>query len=107
MPPELWVPGFAGPLDDLVERIHRRIAELAQEAGVEQAFVEVELIDGVRYTVAALTPEPGYGFVTIRPHPAEHGPDEVIVAIGSIKRIELSGAGEQRAQLGFSLPPTG
>ena len=35
-------------------------------------------------------PEPGYGFVTIRPHPQEDVPAEVIVPVGSIKRIELS-----------------
>ena len=61
--------GFAGPLDDLVERIHRRIEAFAEEAGVEQAFVEIELVDGARYAVESLTAEPGYGFVTIRPHP--------------------------------------
>jgi hypothetical protein len=101
----LWVPGFAGPLDDLVDRIHRRIAQLAEEAGVERAFVEVELADGARYAVESLSPDPGYGFVTIRPHPAEDTPVELIVPIGSIRRIELSSAAEQRAQLGFSVPP--
>jgi hypothetical protein len=104
MPPDLWVPGFAGPLDDLVDRIHRRIAQLAEEAGVEQAFVEVELVDGVRYTVESIAPEPGYGFVTIRPHPDDGTPAEVIVPIGSIRRIELSEAAEDHARLGFSLP---
>ncbi len=104
MTPELWVPGFAGPLDDLVDRIHRRIAQVAEEAGVERAFVEVELADGVRYAVESLSPDPGYGFVTIRPHPGEDTPAEVIVPIGSIRRIELSRAAEQRAQLGFSVP---
>ena len=102
--PELWVPGFAGPLDDLVERIHRRIAAFAEEAGVEQAHVEVELADGVRYAVESLTADPGYGFVTIRPYPGDGTPALVIVPIGSIRRIELSGAAEERAQLGFSVP---
>jgi hypothetical protein len=102
--PELWVPGFAGPLDDLVERIHRRIEQFAREQGVEQAYVEVELADGARYAVESLTAEPGYGFVTIRPHPGEDISVEVIVPVGSIKRIELSQAAEQRARLGFSLP---
>jgi hypothetical protein len=101
--PDLWVPGFAGPLDDLVDRIHRRIAAFAEEQGVEQAFVEVELADGVRYAVESLSPEPGYGFVTIRPHPDDETPAEVIVPIGSIRRIELSRAAEQRARLGFSV----
>ena len=102
--PDLWVPGFAGPLDDLIDRIHRRIAVFAEEAGVEQAFVELELFDGARYAIESLSPEPGYGFVTIRPHPGEDVPAEVIVPVGSIKRIELSRAAEQRAQLGFSVP---
>ena len=104
MSPDLWVPGFAGPLDDLVERIHRGVEQFAREAGVEQAFVEVELADGVRYAVESMAAEPGYGFVTIRPHPAEDVPAEVIVPIGSIKRIEVSAAAEERTQLGFSVP---
>src|SRR5262249_31698738 len=102
--PDLWVPGFAGPLDDLIDRIHRRIEQFATEAGVEAAFVEVELADGVRYAVESLSPEPGYGFVTIRPHAGDDVPGEVIVPVGSIKRIELSRAAEQRAALGFSVP---
>jgi hypothetical protein len=101
--PDLWVPGFAGPLDDLVERIHRRIERYREETGVKQAFVEVELVDGVRYAVESLAAEPGYGFVTIRPHPGEGTPALVIVPIGSIKRIELSAAAEERTQLGFSV----
>jgi hypothetical protein len=104
MSPDLWVPGFAGPLDDLVDRIHRRIEQFAHEAGVEQAYVEVELADGVRYAVESLAAEPGYGFVTIRPHPAEDTPALVIAPVGSIKRIELSAAAEERTRLGFSVP---
>jgi len=102
--PELWVPGYAGPADGLVERIHRRIEQFAQEHDVEQASVEVELADGVRYAVESLAPEPGYGFVTIRPHAGEDVPGEVIVPIGSIKRIELSATAEERTRLGFSVP---
>jgi hypothetical protein len=102
--PDLWVPGFAGPLDDLVDRIHRRIDRYAEEAGVEQAFVEVELVDGVRYAVESLAAEPGYGFITITPHQGDGTPAEVIVPIGAIKRIELSAAAEQRSALGFSTP---
>ena len=104
MSPDLWVPGFAGPLDDLVNRIHRRIEEFAKDEGVEQAYVEVELVDGVRYAVQSLTAEPGYGFVTIRPHAGDDTPSAVIVPVGSIKRIELSAGAEERTQLGFSVP---
>ena len=102
--PDLWVPGYAGPLDELIDRIHRRIEQFAREAGVERAYVEVELADGVRYAVESIAAEPGYGFVTIRPHAGEDVPGEVIVPIGSIKRIELSAAAEERTQLGFSVP---
>jgi len=102
--PELWVPGYAGPADDLVDRIHRRIEQFAREAGIEQASVEVELADGARYAVESLAAEPGYGFVTIRPHPTDDVPGEVIVPVGSIKRIELSAAVDERTQLGFSVP---
>jgi hypothetical protein len=98
------VPGFAGPLDDLIDRIHRRIERFADETGVKQAFVEVELFDGVRFAVEALSPEPGYGFITIRPHPDDDAPAEVIVQIGSIKRIELRRVAAERAQPGFSVP---
>jgi hypothetical protein len=105
MTPELWLPGWAGPLDDLVDRIHRRVEQFAAEAGVEQAYVEVELFDGARFAVESLSAAPGYGFVTIRPHAAEDVPGEVIVPVGSIRRIELSRAAEQRAQLGFSVRP--
>jgi hypothetical protein len=104
--PDVWVPGFAGPLDDLVDRIHRRIAQVAEERGVGPAFVEVELVDGVRYAVESLSADPGYGFVTIRPHAAEDTPAEVIVPVGAIRRVEISHSAEQRAQLGFSLPQT-
>ena len=98
----LWVPGFAGPLDDFVDRVHRRIEQFAADAKIEAAYVEVELVDGVSYVVESLTSEPGYGFVTLRPHAAEGVPDEVIVPVGSIKRIELSKAVEERGRLGFS-----
>jgi hypothetical protein len=104
--PELWVPGFAGPLDDLVDRLHRRIEQYAEEAGVKQAFVEIELVDGVRYAVESLAADPGYGFITLRPHQSDGTPGLVIVPIGSVKRIELSAAAEERTQLGFSVPST-
>ncbi len=43
--PELWTPWLAGPHEELVGRIHRRIEAFAREHGVE-AMVEVELSDG-------------------------------------------------------------
>ena len=102
--PDLWIPGFAGPLDDLVNRVHRRIEQFASESGVEQPAVEIELVGGTRYPIESLSAEPGYGFVTLRPHAVDDGPQEVIVPVGAIMRIELSRAAEERGRLGFSLP---
>ena len=104
MAAELWLPGFAGPLNQLVERIHRRIEQFASEHNVEQAHVEIELADGVRFAVESLAAEPGFGFVTIFPHAGADTPGEVIVPVGSIKRIELSRVVEDRGLLGFALP---
>jgi hypothetical protein len=101
--PEVWIPGFAGPLDDLINRIHRRIEEFSAEAKIERPAVEVELSGGLRYSIESISAEPGYGFVTLRPH-GDDAPDEVIVPIGSIVRLELSKAVEERGRLGFSLP---
>ncbi len=104
MSTQLWLPGTTGPAEDLVERIHKRIEQFAADAGVDQAFVEVELADGARYAVEALSPEPGFGFVTIRPQAGEDTPGELIIPVGSIKRIELSRAAEEHGRIGFSLP---
>ncbi len=99
--PELWTPGAAGPLDQFVERIHRRIEEFAAEHGLEQTGVVIDLMDGATIEVASLSPEPGFGFLTIRPHGEE--PEELIVPVGMIRRISI-GRAEERARLGFSLP---
>ena len=53
--PELWTPGMAGPLEDLVARIHRRIEAFASEHGLEQAMVEVELADGALLRLESLS----------------------------------------------------
>lgn len=102
--PDLWVPGFAGPLDDLINRIHRQIEQFASESGVEQPAVEIELAGGTRYWIESLNAEPGYGFVTLRPHAGDNVPAAVIVPIGAIMRVELSKAAGERGRLGFSLP---
>ena len=103
---ELWIPGYAGPLDDLVERIHRRIEQFASEAGVEQACVEVELADGSRYASSRSAPSPATASSRCGRTRPTNVPQEVIVPVGSIKRIELSKAAEERGRLGFSLPPS-
>jgi hypothetical protein len=104
----LWIPGLAaGPLEEWVARVHRRIETYAHDAGLEKAYVEIELADGSRYCLDSLSPEPGFGFVTLRPHRRsedEDAPDELIVPVGAVRRIELYRAEEQRGGFGFTLP---
>ena len=102
---ELWTPGTAGPHEDLVARIHRQIRRFAEEREIEQAVVELELRGGSRFALDAILPEPGYGFVTIRPHPGEEDqPPELIVPVGQIERIELYAAQDKPSGFGFSVP---
>ena len=99
----MWVPG-AGSEDDLVRRLHRQIERFAEQAGVS-ALVELQLHDGSLFTLDTIAPEPGYGFVTIRPHPEDGEPQqELILPLGSIARIALSPAEERRERFGFTLP---
>lgn len=109
MSSNVWIPGMAaGPLEDFVARLHRRIEAYASDAGLEQASVEIELVDGSRYALDTISPEPGFGFVTLRPHRRadddDDVPDELVVPVGAIQRIELRRAEEQRARFGFTLP---
>jgi hypothetical protein len=103
---ELWVPGMAaGPQEELVGRLNRLIRAYAVEAGVDQVHVQIELVDGARFSVHSLSAEPGFGFVAIRPH-AEDLPDVpgvLVVPVGSIRRIELDRVVAERGQLGFSV----
>jgi len=110
------VPGAAGPsLEDFVKRLQDAIASFAERRGWEHANVEVELVDGTRLGLHSIRPEPGYGFVTLCPYPedeerpwpreGEDGacpPEEVIVPVGSIRRITLGEPEERRTRFGFA-----
>ena len=106
--PELWVPGAAAPsLEDFVHRVHKQIEEYTASHSAEQTEVEVELADGERLTLRSLSPEPGYGFVTLSVHPSDDAdPTQLIVPVGAIRRIALGPADAERASFGFSLPST-
>ena len=95
---ELWLPG---PHDDFVAALQRQIARFADEHGA--AIVEVELRDGSSLTVAAITAEPGAGFVTLVPFGDEAR--EVIVPLVAVARVTLAAA-EESHPLGFSPAPT-
>ena len=96
------MPGAAGPHEEFVARLHRQIREAAAEP-----HVEVELEDGSRLSVESIAAEPGYGFVTLRPHPTGEPPEAVVVPLGSIRRIEISAMADVDEPVGFTLPPPG
>jgi hypothetical protein len=91
---------MVGPLEELVQRIHRRIESFREEHGLEQAGVSVELIDGSLHRLSALSAEPGFGFVTLCPHCEDGEPEELIVPLGAIREIRLSGV-EAEQEFGF------
>lgn len=100
---ELWIPG-GGSADGFVARVHQQIARFAEDDGLAHAVVEVELRDGARLVVDSLSAEPGYGFITIRPHPEDEGErEELIVPLVSVALIRMSAA-EDETKFGFSLP---
>jgi hypothetical protein len=103
--PELWIPGAAEPaLDEFVARLHRQIERFTAGHAADQTHVEVELADGERFTLQALSAEPGYGFVTLTVHPEDGAQQQLIVPVAAIRRVTLGPAEGERAQLGFALP---
>ena len=94
---------MAGPLDELVTRIHRRIDAFRDEHALEQAAVSVELADGSLHRLTSLSAEPGFGFVSLRPHPDGDEPEELIVPLGAIREIRI-GRPEAEQAFGFTGP---
>lgn len=99
---EAWIPGAAGPLDELVASIVLRIEAFVERYG-KQARVEVELHDGPTAVLRSLAPEPGAGFVTLIPHSEDGGEEEWIVPVAAVARITLRSA-EEHEPFGFSAP---
>jgi hypothetical protein len=103
--PEVWIPGAAEPsLDDFVQRVHGQIERFTAGHDADETHVEVELADGERIALQALSAEPGFGFVTLTAHD-EEAQRQLIVPVGSIRKITLGPADEQH-ELGFTLPPS-
>ena len=100
---QLWVPGMAGPLEELVSRIHRRIEAFKETYGVDEVMVSVELIDSALHRLATISAEPGFGFVTLCPHSDDGEPEELIVPLGAIRELRI-GKAEPEQQLGFVSP---
>ena len=94
------MPGAAEPsLDVFVDRVHRQIGRYTATHAAERSHVEVELADGERFAIESLSGEPGYGFLTLTVHAGE----QLIVPVGSIRRISLGPADEAKKP-GFALP---
>jgi hypothetical protein len=95
----------ARPEQELVRRLNAVIAAFALDQRVDRALVHVEFQDGSRFALHSISAEPGFGFVTVVPHPEDlpDAPGALVVPIGSIRRIELDRAGEARGHLGFSV----
>jgi hypothetical protein len=105
--PELWTPVPEGPHEAFVDRVHRAIARFADTHHVETPLVEIELADGARFVLVRLEPEPGFGMVTVHVDSLreEEAPEALIVPIGTIRRIELRSAPEDRvSRFGFAVP---
>jgi hypothetical protein len=100
--PDVWLPGAAGPVDDLVTRIHVRIQSFTERHG-KDAVVQVDLRDGPSVAVKSISPEPGSGFFTVCPHDDDGDVEEWIVPVAAVARITLRAA-EERESFGFSLP---
>ena len=106
--PELWTPVSEGPHEAFIERLHRAIARFGEVTGVETPVVEVELADTSRFVLDRIEPDPGFGMVTVYVQSGDDdAPDALVIPLGSIRRIELRKAPEERvARFGFSLPET-
>jgi hypothetical protein len=92
---------MAGPLDELVQRILRRVEAFKAEHSLEDAEVSIELLDGSLYRLKTLSAEPGFGFVSFSPHDEDGEPTEVVVPLGAIRELRIGTPGPEQA-VGFA-----
>ena len=90
---------MAGPAEELVKRIERRVERFKEEHALAEAEVTIELLDGSLHRLRTLAAEPGFGFISFCPHADE--PEEVIVPLGAIREIRLSVPGPEQT-VGFA-----
>ena len=94
---------MAGPLDELVKRILRRVDGFKEEHALEDVQVSIELIDGSLHRLKTLSSEPGFGFVSFRPHSPDEQ-EEIIVPLGAVREIRIAPP-ETEQVLGFAGSP--
>ena len=92
---------MAGPLDELVQRILRRVEAFKTEHSLEDAEVRLELVDGSLHRLKTLSAEPGFGFVSFAPHGDDGEPEEIIVPLGAVREIRIGAPGAEQA-VGFT-----
>ena len=98
---------MAGPLEELVTRILRRVDRFKEEHALAEVEVSIELADGSLHRLRTFSAEPGFGFVSFCPH-CEEGDEqqEVIVPLGAIREIRIGAPGpEQSVGFGGLSPP--
>jgi hypothetical protein len=61
-------------------------------------------MDGALLSLESMSPEPGYGFLTLAPHPEAEGepPYELVVPVGAIRQIAIRPREEARGRFGFA-----
>ena len=92
---------MAGPLEELVQRILRRVEAFKAEHSLADAEVSIELLDGSLYRLRTISAEPGFGFVSFSPHGEGDVPEEVIVPLGAVRELRI-GAPSHEQPLGFA-----
>lgn len=92
---------MAGPLEELVSRILRRVERFKDEHSLPEVEVRLELLDGSLHRLKTLSAEPGFGFLSFCPHCLEgEEPEEVIVPLGAIREIRI-GTPDHAHTVGF------
>jgi hypothetical protein len=92
---------MAGPLEELVKRVLRRVEQFMEEHGLAEAEVSIELVDGSLHRLKTLSAEPGFGFISFFPHGEDGEPEEIIVPLGAVREIRIGAPGPEQA-VGFS-----
>ena len=95
---------MAGPVEELVKRLERRVEQFREEHALAEVEVTIELMDGSLHRLRTLAAEPGFGFISFCPHGDE--PEEVIVPLGAVREIRLRVPGPEQA-VGFAVAETG
>jgi hypothetical protein len=91
---------MAGPLEELVKRIERRVERFKEEHALAEVEVTIELADASLHRLKTVSAEPGFGFVSFCPHCEDDDPQEIIVPLGAVREIRIGAPGPEQA-VGF------